>query len=98
MLLNAKRYREKCDACKGERFILPEGRAGLGCRYSRSGSQRHKSAGLKAFYSSNESISFDAGRTGGGRKKLEDAGLDQITIMDSGWYHAAKSGVEYTKS
>lgn len=28
MFLNAKRYREKkCDACKGERFILPEGRS-----------------------------------------------------------------------
>ena len=85
MFLNAKRYREKNVALareSGLSFLRVGADAGDG-DISLPAIRDIKKAGLKAFYSAMKAYLLTPGQLAEEAKRLADAGLDEITIMDS---------------
>ena len=99
MFLNAKRYREKNVALAKEsglaflRVGADAGDADLSLQAIRD----IKASGLKAFYSLMKAYLLTPDQLAEEGKKLEDAGLDQITIMDSAGTMLPDQVAEYTQ-
>lgn len=99
MFLNAKRYREKNVALAKEsglsflRVGADAGDADIAVQTVKD----IKSAGLKAFYSQMKAYLLTPEELAEEGKKLEDAGLDQITIMDSAGTMLPDQAAEYTE-
>lgn len=98
MFLNAKRYREKNVALAKEsglaflRIGADAGDADISLQAVRD----VKASGLKAFYSLMKAYLLDPKQLAEEGKKLEDAGLDEITIMDSAGTMLPDQVAEYT--
>ena len=99
MFLNAKRYREKNVTLAKENGLsfLRIGADAGDCDISIPAIRDVKKAGLKAFYSEMKAYLLTAGQLAEEAKKLEDAGLDEITIMDSAGTMLPDQVAEYTK-
>lgn len=99
MFLNAKRYSEKNVALAKEsglsflRVGADAGDADIAVQTVKD----IKSAGLKAFYSQMKAYLLTPEELAEEGKKLEDAGLDQITIMDSAGTMLPDQAAEYTE-
>lgn len=99
MFLNAKRYREKNVALakeSGLSFLRVGADAGDG-DLSIPAIRDIKKAGLKAFYSTMKAYLLTPDQLAEEGKKLEDAGLDEITIMDSAGTMLPSQVAEYTQ-
>lgn len=99
MFLNAKRYQKKSvDLAKesGLSFLRVGADAGDG-DISIPAVRDIKKAGLKAFYSEMKAYLLTADQLAEEGKKLEQAGLDQITIMDSAGTMLPGQVAEYTQ-
>lgn len=99
MFLNAKRYREKNVALAKERglsFLRVGADAGDG-DVSIPAIRDIKKAGLKAFCSAMKAYLLTPGQLAEEGKKLESAGLDEITIMDSAGTMLPTQVAEYTR-
>ena len=99
MFLNAKRYQEKNVTLAKENglsFLRIGADAGDG-DISIPAIRDVKKAGLKAFYSEMKAYLLTADQLAEEAKKLEDAGLDEITIMDSAGTMLPDQVAEYTK-
>lgn len=100
MFLNAKRYREKNVALAKENglsFLRVGADAGDG-GISLPAIRDIKNAGLKAFYSAMKAYLLTPRQLAEEAKKLEDAGLDEITIMDSAGTMLPGQVAEYTRT
>lgn len=100
MFLNAKRYREKNVALAKENglsFLQVGADAGDG-GISLPAIRDIKNAGLKAFYSAMKAYLLTPRQLAEEAKKLEDAGLDEITIMDSAGTMLPGQVAEYTRT
>lgn len=99
MFLNAKRYREKNVALAKEgglsflRVGADAGDADIALRAI----QDIKAGGLQAYYSSMKAYLLTPDQLAEEGKKLQDAGLDQITIMDSAGTMLPEQVAEYTR-
>lgn len=99
MFLNAKRYREKNVALAKENglsFLRVGADAGDG-DIAIPAIFEIKKAGLKAFYSAMKAYLLTPDQLAEEGKKLEGAGLDQLTIMDSAGTMLPGQVAEYTK-
>lgn len=99
MFLNAKRYREKNVALakeSGLSFLRVGADAGDG-DIAVQAIQDIKKAGLKAFYSAMKAYLLTPDQLAEEGKKLEQAGLDEITIMDSAGTMLPDQVAEYTR-
>ena len=99
MFLNAKRYREKNVALareSGLSFLRVGADAGDG-DISLPAIRDIKKAGLKAFYSAMKAYLLTPGQLAEEAKRLADAGLDEITIMDSAGTMLPGQVAEYTR-
>ena len=95
MFLNAKRYREKNVALAKESGLsfLRVGADAGDADIAVQAVKDIKKAGLKAFYSAMKAYLLTPNQLAEEGKKLEQAGLDEITIMDSaGTMHPADAG------
>ena len=100
MFLNAKRYREKNVALareSGLSFLRVGADAGDG-DISLPAIRDIKKAGLKAFYSAMKAYLLTPGQLAEEAKRLADAGLDEITIMDSAGTMLPGQVAEYTRA
>lgn len=98
MFLNAKRYQVKnVELAKqsGLSFLRVGADAG-DADISLQAIKEIKSAGLKAFYSAMKAYLLSPEQLAEEGKKLEDAGLDEITIMDSAGTMLPAQAAEYT--
>ena len=99
MFLNAKRFREKNVALAKEsglsflRIGADAGDAGIAIDAVRA----VKASGMKAFYSLMKAYLLDPKQLAQEGKKLADAGLDEITIMDSAGTMLPEEVAAYTK-
>ena len=99
MFLNARRYREKNVALARENglsFLRVGADAGDG-DIALPAIRDIKKAGLKAFYSAMKAYLLTPDQLADEGKKLEDAGLDEITIMDSAGAMLPGQAAEYTR-
>lgn len=99
MFLNAKRYREKNVAAAkdaGLSFLRVGADAG-DADIALLAIRDIKAAGLKAYYSSMKAYLLTPAQLAEEGKKLQDAGLDQITIMDSAGTMLPDQVAEYTR-
>ncbi|MBR3561391.1 MAG: 4-hydroxy-2-oxovalerate aldolase [Oscillospiraceae bacterium] len=100
MFLNAKRYREKNVAVAKDaglaflRIGADAGDADIALQAVRD----VKSQGLQAYYSLMKAYLLDPEQLAAEAKKLEDAGLDEITIMDSAGTMLPDQVAAYTKA
>lgn len=99
MFLNAKRYREKNVALAKENGLsfLRVGADAGDADIALQAIADIKKSGLKAFYSSMKAYLLTPDQLAEEGKKLEDAGLDQITIMDSAGTMLPDQVAEYTQ-
>lgn len=99
MFLNAKRYREKNVALAKENSLsfLRVGADAGDADISIPAIRNIKKAGLKAFYSAMKAYLLTPDELAEEGKKLEQAGLDQITIMDSAGTMLPGQVAEYTQ-
>lgn len=99
MFLNAKRYREKNVALAKESGLafLRVGADAGDADISVQAIRDIKAGGLKAFYSLMKAYLLTPDELAEEGKKLEDAGLDQITIMDSAGTMLPDQVAEYTR-
>lgn len=99
MFLNAKRYREKNVALAKESGLafLRVGADAGDADISLQAIRDIKAGGLKAFYSLMKAYLLTPDQLAEEGKKLEDAGLDQITIMDSAGTMLPDQVAEYTQ-
>ncbi|MBQ7543322.1 MAG: 4-hydroxy-2-oxovalerate aldolase [Synergistaceae bacterium] len=99
MFLNAKRYREQNVALAKERGLsfLRVGADAGELEISVAPIKCVKKYGLKAFYSLMKAYILSADELAEEGKALEDAGLDQITIMDSAGTMFPDQVAEYTE-
>ena len=99
MFLNAKRYREKNVALAKEsgldflRVGADAGDADIAIKAIKD----IKSSGLNAYYSLMKAYLLTPAELAEESKKLEDAGLDEITIMDSAGTMLPDQVIEYTE-
>lgn len=100
MFLNAKRYREKNVALAKENGLsfLRVGADAGDDGISLPAIRDIKNAGLKAFYSAMKAYLLTPRQLAEEAKKLEDAGLDEITIMDSAGTMLPGQVAEYTRT
>lgn len=99
MFLNAKRYRAKNVALareKGLSFLRVGADAG-DAQLAIPAIQDIKAAGLQAFYSQMKAYLLTPDQLAEEGKRLQDAGLDEITIMDSAGTMLPKQVAEYTR-
>lgn len=99
MFLNARRYREKNVALARENglsFLRVGADAGDG-DIALPAIRDIKKAGLKAFYSAMKAYLLTPDQLAEEGKRLEDAGLDEITIMDSAGTMLPDQVAEYTQ-
>lgn len=99
MFLNAKRYREKHVAAardNGMTFLRVGADAG-DAAISAPVVEAVKKAGLQAYYSLMKAYLLSADDLAAEGKRLEDAGLDVITIMDSAGTMLPEQVAEYTE-
>ena len=99
MFLNAKRYRETNVSLareSGLSFLRVGADAGDG-DISLPAIRDIKKAGLKAFYSAMKAYLLTPGQLAEEAKRLADAGLDEITIMDSAGTMLPGQVAEYTR-
>lgn len=99
MFLNAKRYREKNVVLAKESGLsfLRVGADAGDADISIPAIRDIKKAGLKAFYSAMKAYLLTPDELAEEGKKLEQAGLDQITIMDSAGTMLPGQVAEYTQ-
>lgn len=99
MFLNAKRYREKNVALAKESGLsfLRVGADAGDADISLQAIRDIKAGGLKAFYSLMKAYLLTPDQLAEEGKKLEQAGLDQITIMDSAGTMLPDQVAEYTR-
>ena len=99
MFLNAKRYREKNVPLAKEAglsFLRVGADAGDG-DIALQAIRDIKAGGLKAFYSAMKAYLLTPQQLAEEGKKLRDAGLDEITIMDSAGTMLPEQVAEYTR-
>ena len=99
MFLNAKRYRAKNVALakeKGLSFLRVGADAG-DAEIAVGAIQDIKKAGVKAFYAQMKAYLLTPDELAEEGKRLQDAGLDEITIMDSAGTMLPKEVAEYTR-
>ena len=99
MFLNAKRYREKnvdLAAERGLSFLRVGADAGDG-DIAVQAIQDIKKRGIQAFYSAMKAYLLTSDQLAEEAKKLEDAGLDEFTIMDSAGTMLPDQVAEYTE-
>lgn len=99
MFLNAKRYREKNVVLAKESGLafLRVGADAGDADISIQSIKDIKSVGMKAFYSLMKAYLLSPDELAEEGKKLEDAGLDEITIMDSAGTMLPDQVAEYTQ-
>lgn len=99
MFLNAKRYREKNVALAKESGLafLRVGADAGDADLSIPAVRDIKKAGMKAFYSAMKAYLLTPEQLAEEGKKLEDAGLDEITIMDSAGTMLPDQTARYTE-
>lgn len=99
MFLNAKRYREKNVALAKESGLsfLRVGADAGDADISLQAIRDIKAGGLKAFYSLMKAYLLTPDQLAEEGRKLEQAGLDQITIMDSAGTMLPDQVAEYTR-
>lgn len=98
MFLNAKRFREKSVAQardNGLSFLRVGADAGDG-DLALPAILEIKKAGLKAYYSAMKAYLLPPDQLAEEAKKLEDAGLDEFTVMDSAGTMLPEQAAEYT--
>lgn len=99
MFLNAKRYREKSVVCaqEGGLSFLRVGADAGDADIALQAISDIKAAGLSAFYSVMKAYLLTPVQLAEEGQKLQDAGLDQITIMDSAGTMLPQEVAEYTE-
>ncbi len=99
MFLNAKRYREKSVALAQENGLsfLRVGADAGDADIALQSIQEIKKHGMKAFYSLMKAYLLTPRELAEEGKKLEAAGLDEITIMDSAGTMLPSQAAEYTR-
>ena len=98
MFLNAKRFREKsvAEAKEGGLSFLRVGADAGDADISVPVVKEIKKSGLKVFYSAMKAYLLTPDELAEEGKRLEDAGLDMITIMDSAGTMLPEDAAEYT--